>query len=184
MPTATRAVRASRAAGAARKPKKPYQPSNTPRERQTNQIRTVELPGSQEKFLEERWRDWQTKEKGKGSASILEFICWEFLVKRKGQREGVDFIYQWALAGGRTQAGGFVADFYFPSKHMVWNPAGLQFHYTATKDRWRDSLSRVVLANRGIKEIFLWETDLLERPNYVLEHAWRGEEVGWRFKPQ
>lgn len=165
------------------KVRKPAQPRRTPAFRPAKEIRQVELPGSQEKYLEERWRAWQQKEVGKGTASILEFICWEFLVKQKGMREGVDFIYQWSLAGGRTQAGGFVADFYFPAKHMVWNPAGLQFHYTKTKDRWRDSLSRVVLANRGIKEIFLWEEDLFQRPQYTLEHAWRGEQVGWRFKP-
>lgn len=174
-------ARVKRAAGA--KVKKPYQPSTKPKQREAAQIRQVELPGSQQKYLEERWRAWQAKEKGKGTASILEFICWEFLVKKKGQREGVDFIYQYPLAGGRTQAGGFVADFYFPLKQMVWNPAGLQFHYTKAKDRWRDILSRVVLANRGIKEVFLWETDLLERTEYTLEAAWHGESVGWRLKP-
>lgn len=162
---------------------KPYQPSREAKFRPAGEVPEIELPGSQQKFLEERWRAWQAKEKGKGTASILEFICWEYLVKRKKQREGTDFVYQWSLAGGRTAAGGFVADFYFPAKHMVWNPAGLQFHYTKTKDRWRDTLSRVVLANRGIKEIFLWEEDLLQRPEYTLEHAWRGEQVGWRFKP-
>ena len=162
---------------------KPYQPAREKARREPGQVTEVELPGNAQKYLEERWRAWQAKHVGKGSASILEFIVWEFLVYKKGQREGVDFMYQWNVAGGRTQAGGFVSDFYFPSRHMVWNPAGLQFHYTKTKDRLRDALSAVVLANRGIKEIWLWEDDLLQRPEMVLEAAWRGQQAGWRFKP-
>lgn len=162
---------------------KPYQPANPKAQRAPATVPEIELPGNAQKYLEQRWRSWQAKEKGKGSASILEFLCWDFLVHKKGQREGVDFVYQWSIAGGRTVAGGFVSDFYFPTKHMVWNPAGLQFHYTKTKDRLRDRLSVVVLANRGIKEIFLWEDDLLQHTDAVLEAAWRGEQLGWRFKP-
>jgi hypothetical protein len=162
---------------------KPYQPSREATLREAKVVPQVDLPGNQKAAQEEAWRKWQSEHPGKGSASILEFIIYEYITKQKGLKEGTDFVYQWSLAGGRTQAGGFVADFYFPSRHMVWNPAGLQFHYTKTKDRWRDQLSRVVLANRGIKEIFLWEDDLVQRPQYTLDHAWLGQEVGWRFKP-
>lgn len=162
---------------------KPYQPPREPKMREAATVPQVDLPGNQKAAQEEAWRAWQAKHPGKGSASILEYICYEFITKKKGLREGVDFMYQWSVAGGRTAAGGFVSDFYFPSRHMVWNPAGLQFHYTKTRDRWKDVLSSVVLANRGIKQIFLWEDDLLQRPEYVLEHAFRGEQVGYRFKP-
>ena len=131
--------------------------------------------------LTERWQLWQQSVQGKGTASILEFICYEYLTKVKNQVEGVDFYYQWSVAGGRTRFGGFVADFYIPAKHLVWNPAGLQFHYTKPRDRAHDALSKVVLASRGITEVFLWEDDLLSRPRYTLDHAWNGEQVGWRF---
>lgn len=140
------------------------------------------IPGDQQKELEDKWRAWQATLKGqrKGSASILEYICWAYLTEKKRQKENVDFFYQYPLAGGRTVFGGFVADFYFPVQQMVWNPAGLQFHYTKSRDRANDILSKIVLANRGIKEIFLYEDDLMNRPDFVLSHAWRGEEVGYR----
>lgn len=139
----------------------------------------IEPEPTEAELLEERWRAWQESPaaKGKGSASILEFMVWEFLVRRKKQIEDVDFIYQYPLAGGRTQFGGFVADFYFPLRAEVWNPAGQQFHWTKSRDRARDIMSRAVLASRGIREIFLWEEDMLARPDYTLEQAWLGREL-------
>ena len=150
-----------------------------PRRPPENKLVKLEPEPTEEQLTEERWRTWQASPAaaGKGSASMLEFLVWEFLVKKKKQIEGVDFIYQYPLAGGRTQFGGFVADFYFPVRMEVWNPAGQQFHWTKPRDRARDILSRAVLAGRGIKEIFLWEEDMLTRPDYVLEQAWRGREL-------
>lgn len=149
--------------------------------RRPPQVELVKLEPepTEEQLTEARWRTWQASPAaaGKGSASMLEFLVWEFLVKKKKQIEGIDFIYQYPLAGGRTQFGGFVADFYFPMRMEVWNPAGQQFHWTKTHDRARDIMSRVVLASRGIREIFLWEEDMLTRPDYTMEQAWRGREL-------
>lgn len=134
---------------------------------------------SEAQLTEDRWRAWQASPDavGKGSASILEFLVWEFLVKQKKLIEGVDFIYQYPLMGGRTQFGGFVADFYFPIRREVWNPAGLEFHWTTTRHRARDIIARAVLGSRGVKLIYLWEDDLMNRPQYTLEKAWRSEEI-------
>lgn len=123
---------------------------------------------------EERWRAWQQSPDaaGKGSASMMEFMVWEFLVYKKRQIEGEDFIYQYPLLGGRTQFGGFVADFYFPLRQEVWNPAGLQFHWVDAQHRARDTLAKKILAGRGVKLIYLYEDDMLQRPDYVLNLAW------------
>ncbi len=139
----------------------------------------IDAPQSEAELQDERWRKWQESPAavGKGSASILEFLVWGFLVYQKKLKEDVDFIYQYPLMGGRTQLGGFVADFYFPMRREVWNPAGLQFHWTTAEDRARDQLSRAVLAGRGVKLIFLWETDLLQRTQYTLDQAWLSQEL-------
>ena len=127
--------------------------------------------------LQARWDRWRSRREGHGTGSILEFICWEYLVLKKKQILNVDFIYQFPLLGGRTQFGGFVADFYFPLKYMVWNPAGLRFHQTQTRDRARDLLARTILANKGIRLIYLYEDDLLSRPDFTLNKAWEGIQV-------
>jgi very-short-patch-repair endonuclease len=153
--------------------------ATAPRARQHPEIDKLQPQPTEAELTEERWRRWQESPAaaGKGSASILEFMVWEFLVQKKRQIEGVDFIYQYPLAGGRTQFGGFVADFYFPHRQEVWNPAGMQFHWTKSKHRARDIMARAVLASRGIKLIYLWEDDMMNRPAYVLEQAWQGNEL-------
>lgn len=125
---------------------------------------------------------WQqrTDVKGNGTASILEYIVWDFLVNKKGLKPDVDFVYQLPMLGGRSGAGGFVADFYLQSRQEVWNPAGLHFHYTATKDRMQDKLAKWLLAAKGIKVIFLWEDDLMNRRDYTLEQAWLGRQIPGR----
>lgn len=137
----------------------------------------VPLTSDQTKALEERWRAWQTKVAGNGTASVLEFICYEWLTKRKKMKPDVDFFYQSPMFGGRTIAGGTVVDFYFPARDLAWNPAGLQFHYTSPSDRAKDTLVKAMLAGRGILLIYLYEDDLMQRPEYTMEHALRGEQI-------
>ena len=140
----------------------------------------IEIPGDQKAAQEERWHAWQQLPTIRGSAPITEFIVWEWLVKRKGLQPGVDFIYQAPFLGGRTLFGGFVIDFYFPAQRMAWNPAGLRYHYTTTAQRARDRLAKVAMANRGIMLIYLWEDDLMERPEYVIYQAWQGRQLPGR----
>lgn len=137
----------------------------------------IKLPGDQQKALTERWNAWRSRREGSGTGSILEFIVWEYLTKTKKLVPDVDFIYQYPLMGGRTQLGGFVADFYFPVRRMVWNPAGLYFHQTKPEDRARDLLAKTMLAGRGVKVIYLYEDDLLNRPTYTMNRAWEGSEI-------
>lgn len=169
--------------GKLKMPKMPSFPkapsSNLTRSIPKIEFREYEPLQSEREQTEERWRRWQASPAaaGKGSASILEFLVWEFLTYKKKQIENVDWIYQYPLMGGRTRFGGFVADFYFPMRREVWNPAGLQFHWTDPQDRARDLMAKQVLAGRGIRLLYLWEDDLMNRPDYTLEQAWRGVEL-------
>ena len=131
-----------------------------------------------EDTLEERWRVWQESPEtaGKGSGSILEFICYDWLI-RHGQKAGTDFIYQDPFFGGRRVLGGTVVDFYMPQRYLAWNPAGLQYHRTSTVDRARDALQKYMLAQKGITLIYLFETDLLQRPEYTLQLAWQARQI-------
>lgn len=108
--------------------------------------------------------------------SLPEYIVWEYLVTRKGWRPGIEFVYQASFIGGRTQYGGFVADFLIRPGNMIWNVQGLRYHLTQTKDRAADIVAKAILAGQGYRVLFLWEDDLLERPDYVLEAALRGQE--------
>ena len=154
----------------------PRAPGNTPVVRK-EPAPSIKLPEELEATRSARWEIWRKRAAGYGTGSILEFICWEWLTLKKKQVPDVDFIYQYPLLGGRTQFGGFVADFYFPVQRMVWNPAGLQFHQVNTKDRARDMLAKAQLAGKGVKLIFLWEDDLLQREEYTLQKAWKGEQI-------
>lgn len=140
-------------------------------------------PEDEQAMQVERWRAWQKSPAaaGKGSASILEFLCFEYLVNVKNLKENLDFFYQYPLAGGRTAFGGFVADFFIVSTRLVWNPAGLHFHWTSTLDRAQDIASTVLLANKGIKQIFLWEDDMTNRLTYTLDQAWEGHQLPGRY---
>ena len=136
----------------------------------------VDLPQDEQLDELERWKVWEATYAG----SFLEFIVWEWLVKVKKQIPEVDFQYQSSFLGGRTQFGGFVADFVFPARRMIWNPAGLRWHHTDPADRARDMISRAILTNRGYLVIFLYEDDLINRRDYTLNKAWDGVEVGFR----
>lgn len=139
----------------------------------------VEIPGNQEENLIARWEVWQ-QGPGGSVGSLPEFVVWEWLVKRKKQVPGYDFLYQWNVLGGRTAFGGFVADYFLPELGMVWNVQGLQYHYTNPDDRARDKMATTVLASSGFLVVELFEDDLMNRPEYTLERAWLGESVSWR----
>ena len=134
----------------------------------------IEIPGDQDKQLLERFERWRQATNG----SLPEFIVWEWLVYKRKLQPEIDFVFQSPIFGGRTQFGGFVIDFFFPMRNEAWFVSGERFHLLTPQARARDQLAKVQLAAAGVKVITLWEDDLLERPDYVLEAAWfRGEEV-------
>jgi len=121
-----------------------------------------------------RYAAWQAE--GHPSGSLPEYVVWEYLVTKKGWIEGLEFVYQSPILGGRTQYGGFVADFLIRPGNMVWNVQGLHYHLLNTRDRALDLVVKAILSKRGYHVIFLWEDDILERPTYVIEAALKGQE--------
>lgn len=136
----------------------------------------VDLPEDVEANRLTRWEAFRAH----SAASYPEFICWEWLTKRKKLKPDVDFIFQDPILGGRTQFGGFVLDFYFPFMRMAWFIQGLQFHHTKPEDRARDLLATTIVSNRGILVIEIFEDDIFQREEYTLSRAFRGVQVSRR----
>jgi len=137
---------------------------------------SIEIPANEDEDLERRFEEWHARTNG----SVPEFICYEFLTYVKKQEEGVDFVFQHPLLGGRTEFGGFVLDFFFPMQGMGWRVQGERYHLFEAPDRARDLVARTLLESRGIQVIDLFEDDLLTRSDYVLNLAWEGREVQGR----
>ena len=133
----------------------------------------IPIPANEDEDLIRRYELWHARTNG----SLPEFIVYEFLVFKKKQIENVDFIFQHPLLGGRTEFGGFVLDFFFPLRSEGWRVMGERYHLLQPADRARDLIAEGILESRGIQVIDLWEQDLLVRADYVLELAWRGQEV-------
>ncbi len=136
----------------------------------------IPIPGEGEEDLLAAYAAWR----GRTNGSLPEYIVWKWLVNIKKQIEGTDFIFQYAILGGRTQFGGAIADFYFPGRMEIWNVQGLRFHRTNPDDRARDMIFKQLMAAQGLTVIFLWEDDLFLRPDFVLDLAWRGQQVAGR----
>jgi very-short-patch-repair endonuclease len=137
----------------------------------------IPLPPDQDQELLARFEGWRAVTAG----SLIEFIVWEWLVNKKRQVPGVDFVYGWAIFGGRTQFGGYVLDFLFPLQKMGWRIQGLRWHRTNPDDRARDQIAAQLLESRGIKVVDLWEDSILTRTEFTLQKAWQGESVDqWR----
>lgn len=136
----------------------------------------VPLPADAEEDKQARWQQFRSFT----AASFPEFICYEWLTKKKKLKPQSDFFFQAPVFGGRTQFGGFILDFYFPDKRMAWFIQGLQYHYVKTKDRARDVLARAAIAARGLLVVEIFEDDLLQREEFTLSRAFRGEQVSQR----
>ena len=108
--------------------------------------------------------------------SALEFIIIDYLTRKKGWRIGREFEYQSAIYGGRTKFGGFVVDF-FVRPNLVLQPQGERWHLQAPEDRARLRLEAMMLTGRGLTVVYLWESDLLQRPDYTIELALRGQQL-------
>jgi very-short-patch-repair endonuclease len=122
-----------------------------------------------------RYNEWRSSSPAYQAGSIPEFIVWEYLTKKKNWHDGVDFKYQYNLFGGRTKFGGFVLDFFIVRGQIAINVQGLKYHLERVQDRAKVQLQDAMLAGRGFRVISVWEDDLLERPDYAIEAALRGQ---------
>lgn len=137
----------------------------------------IPVPEEQEEAFLARYELWRTATGG----SLPEFIVWEFLTLNKKLQPDFDFVFQAPFLGGRTLFGGFIADFYFPNRQEVWMVQGIRWHLEQPADRAKTAIAKAQLAAQGFKALELWEDDLLERPDFVLNLAWdRSEDVAER----
>lgn len=134
------------------------------------------VPGDPEEEFQLAFQAWKI-ERANGVGSVLEYIVYNFLVFTKHQIDGIDFEYQSSSGGGRTEFGGFVIDFLLPSRGLALQPEGARWHLLEPTDRARLLIEQAILAGRGIRAIYLWEQQLLTSPDYVLEAAWRGNQL-------
>ena len=129
-----------------------------------------QVAGAEEDEFERRFALW-------GRGSRPEFVAWEWLTIRKRQKEGIDFDFTSSMFGGRTIFGGMVVDFYLFAKDMVWRVQGEYFHLVQPENRAKDRLDRQRLVGQNLIVVDLYAQDLLQRPTFVLEKAWRGDQV-------
>lgn len=127
-----------------------------------------EIVAEQEEAFLNRYNSWNAQWNG----SLQEFIVWEFLVIEKKQIPQLDFVFQYPIFGGRTRFGGFILDYYLPMRAEGWRVMGERWHLEKPESRARDAIAKVQLTARGLRIIDLWESDLLERKDFVLNLAW------------
>jgi hypothetical protein len=130
-----------------------------------------------------------------GTSELEHIVSW-WLITRQGYRQNRDFLFQVAIStsgaiGGATNTKGFLrCDFLLlpEGKHgglgypydrgLILNPFPLmgsgsfQIH-TVNKDR----LERSVLATLHFRVVYLQDTDLTNRTDYVMREALRGVDI-------
>lgn len=131
-------------------------------------------PPDEEELRQQRWTAFRS---GRRAASYPEFICFEFLEKQKKLKEGVDFVFQFPVLGGKTRFGGFVLDFYIVNRRLAWFVQGLEFHFVDPEDRARDRMARAIVSSRGVQVVEVFEDDIIQRTQLTLEKAWNGSQV-------
>jgi len=108
--------------------------------------------------------------------SDLEFLVINYLTEKKGYKIGREFEYQTAVGGGRTKYGGFIVDFLI-RPFLILQPQGQRWHLQQPRDRARLRLEGILLAGRGYTVVYLWEDDLLSRPDLTIENALLGRSM-------
>lgn len=134
----------------------------------------VKVPPDEEALRYERWQQFRASRR---AASYPEFICFEWLEQVKNLEEGIDFVFQYPVLGGKTRFGGFVLDFFFPGRQLSWFVQGLEFHYVDSEDRARDRLAKALVSSRGVVAVEVFEDDIIQRTKLTLEKAWNGEQL-------
>ncbi len=99
----------------------------------------------------------------------------ELIVGKELDRLGINYIFQQSFLGGRTQAGGIIADYYIPSYSMIISVLGTYYH-SSPQRRAQDLIQRIAVLSQGIMTIFINEADVMKRPRYYVAEALRGTD--------
>ena len=86
----------------------------------------------------------------------------------------VEFEYQSDIAGGRTERGGVVVDFYIPSLGLAINVQSTYWHYANPKQRVNDQLNRLMIEGTGVQVVYIDEEAARTNPIYYVREALRG----------
>ncbi len=92
--------------------------------------------------------------------SLPERIVYKYLTKNLKMVEDIDFDFQGAQEGGRTELGGFVADFVFQTLKLVIQVQGV-WHKEYLQAR-KDEQQRDVLAEFGYWVEYIWEEEIYD----------------------
>ena len=117
------------------------------------------------------------------AASYPEYLVFWWLTQH-GYEEYRDFIYQFAIGGGRTQAGGLIADFMLDFTHprrTILEVYGVAFHsdpvHRGYESIAQDILRKEIWEHLGFTFVRVKDTDVIDRLDYVMQHAVVGEEI-------
>ena len=107
--------------------------------------------------------------------STPEYYVYQSLIKL-GYKEGLDFIYQSALAGGRLEYGGAVLDFVIPGLRLAINVQSVHYHYADPDAQRRDAMVRAMVSGQGLRLVYIDEEDILRNPLYYTQEALAGRD--------
>ena len=111
------------------------------------------------------------------TGSDLEVKVYTWLIKH-GFKLNVDFEFQSHLIGGyNRELGDAIVDFVLLKAKIALRVQGEYWH-TSVQEKARDTIQKERLRGLGYTVVDLWEDDLLERFEYVMQQAIKGEEIG------
>ncbi len=122
--------------------------------------------------MERKYVRWESEWGG----TYPEFLAFDWLV-RKGLEPMADFIFQSSRMGGRQLYGGAIVDFDFPQMMLAWRIQGEYFHIGNPAKEASDIMQKFNLSTIGYTVVDIFAQDLLERRNWVLTHAYNGEQT-------
>ena len=112
---------------------------------------------------------WWSLERG---GSDIEYYVWQAIL-RTGRVEGVDFMFQHRLFGGKV-SGGAVADFLIYAPRVGINIQSLYYHATTAAQRAHDRMSGENIERSGLRLAYITEEDAINRPDGAVRDAIAG----------
>jgi len=97
----------------------------------------------------------------------------ELIVSKELDRLSIGYIFQQSFLGGRTQAGGAIADFVIASLSLILRVQGEYWH-SSPSVRAKDTLQKIALISQGWNVIDIMESDILKNVRYYVGEALKG----------
>lgn len=97
----------------------------------------------------------------------------ELIVSKELDRLGIGYQFQQSFLGGRTQAGGAIADFTISSLSLIIRVQGDYWH-SSPSVRAKDKLQNIALISQGWNVIDLMESDIIKNVRFYVSEALKG----------